>query len=349
MKLLVFPTDCSIDHELYTFLNKAGVSVVGASSSTGQTFWGKETEYLPYITDESFAGTLQHLLDTKGISHIYTAHAGVWGLLDRYISDKTITTDVSLCSEFPFDSEWKKFASHAEWGARAKCSLERFGGSCLLSEDELIALCKQYNDIPGQSDNVKLESLISIAPSVPEGDWVEIGCLYGRSSFALGFLARKFCQSALVCIDPWDAEKIPDQEGKAEILDQQGKQINYEQIFQIFRSSTALLENVSFIQGLSEEAISRYLKGDLDGPGLELTNSIAFLHIDGSHHFDEVTKDIELWEPRVCVGGWIAVDDYLWAFGDGPRRAGDNLLQTGRFDLAYVAGDTLYMRKAVCD
>lgn len=346
MKLLVFPTDCSIDHELYTFLTKAGVSVVGASSSKGQIFWGQETEYLPYITDESFSETLQRLIDAKGISHIYTAHAGVWGLLERYISNNTITKDIALCSEFPFDLEWKKFANHADWGAAAKSRLEKSAAGGLFRKDELIALCKQYNDIPGQSDNLKLESLINITPSVPDGDWVEIGCLYGRSSFALGFLAKKFCGSNLVCVDPWDAEKIPDQQGKAEILDQQGKQINYEQIFQMFRSSIGLLENVTYIQGLSEEAIGRYLMRDLDGPDLNLTHSIAFLHIDGSHHFDEVTKDIKLWEPHVRVGGWIAVDDYLWAFGDGPKRAGDNLLQTGRFDIAYVAGDTLYMRKA---
>ena len=345
MKLLVFPTDCSIDHELYTFLTKAGVSVIGASSSKGQIFWGQETEYLPYITDEGFSETLQRLIDAKGISHIYTAHAGVWGLLERYISDNTITTDVALCSEFPFDLEWKKFANHANWGMAAKSRLENSAAG-LFREDELIALCKQYNDIPGQSDNLKLESLINITPSVPDGDWVEIGCLYGRSSFALGFLANKCSGSSLVCVDPWDAEKIPDQQGKAEILDQQGKQINYEQIFQMFRSSIGLLENVTYIQGLSEEAIGRYLKSDVDGPDLNLTHSIAFLHIDGSHHFDEVTKDIKLWEPYVRVGGWIAVDDYLWAFGDGPKMAGDNLLKTGRFDIAYVAGDTLYMRKA---
>ena len=346
MKLLVFPTDCSIDHELYAFLTKAGVSVIGASSSKGQIFWGQETEYLPYITDEGFSETLQQLIEAKGISHIYTAHAGVWGLLEWYISDKTITADVSVCSEFPFDLEWKKFAHHANWGMAAKSRLENSAAGGLLREDELIALCKNYNDIPGQSDNLKLESLINITPAVPEGDWVEIGCLYGRSSFALGFLAKRFCGSNLVCVDPWDAEKIPDQQGKAEILDQQGKQINYEQIFQIFRSSIGLLENVTYIQGLSEEAIARYLMSDLDGPGLSLTHSIAFLHIDGSHHFDEVTKDIALWEPHVCVGGWIAVDDYLWAFGDGPKKAGDNLLRTGRFDEAFVSGDTLYMRKA---
>jgi hypothetical protein len=44
-------------------------------------------------------------------------------------------------------------------------------------------------------------------------------------------------------------------------------------------------------------------------------------------------------------GGWIVFDDYQWAFGDGPTRVGDELLETGHFDCAFAWSDSLFMRK----
>ncbi|MEW8469633.1 MAG: hypothetical protein AB2637_13960, partial [Candidatus Thiodiazotropha sp.] len=58
-----------------------------------------------------------------------------------------------------------------------------------------------------------------------------------------------------------------------------------------------------------------------------------------------VRQDLETWEPYVKPGGWVLLDDYHWAFGDGPKRAGDELLASGRFDHTFTLGDTLYLRK----
>lgn len=345
MKLLVFPTDCEANTELYVLLERLGIPVVGASSTKGQNFLGKHTFPLPYITDDGFLEKIKLLVCEHEITHFHTSHAGVWGVLKGLVESNELSQEVTLCSEFPFDAEWLRFEKYAFW-AKAFLRHQHLSGShCTLREDELAALCKQYNEIPGQCDNHKLESLISIAPKVPVGDWVEIGSLYGRSSFALGFLAQHFCQASLICVDPWDSVEVLGQKGKAEILDKQGAQIDYSKIFKIFQSSIGLLRNVSYIKALSKDGIKRYLKSDLDGSPVNIDKEIAFLHIDGNHHFDEVSKDIALWEPHVCVEGWVAIDDYLWAFGDGPKRAGDLLLASKRFDLAFVMGDTLYMRK----
>ena len=130
--------------------------------------------------------------------------------------------------------------------------------------------------------------------------------------------------------------------------------IDSDQIFRIFLSPIGILDNVSFFRKVSSDAIGDYeqLISQRDSrvaSNGKTSKSIAFLHIDGNHHFDEVSKDIALWEPHVCIGGWVAIDDYLWAFGDGPKRAGDLLLASKRFDLAFVMGDTLYMRKSQID
>ncbi len=343
MSLLVFPSD-NVDEDRFDLLKRTGLEIVPASSSSAQVFLGQATSFLPYVTDEAFIEAFIRLSVEKKISHFYTEHAGVWGVVESLLK-RFDHLQIKLVAAFPFESTWQAFEKYSLW-ADAVNNSELLLGGTRLDKDSLASLCQQYNQIPGQSDNVKLEVLVNLATSIPEGDWVEIGALYGRSSYALGVLAG-YNNSKLICIDPWDTLKVRPQKGKASILDSQSDLIDNTKIFNIFRSSIALLSNTSYIRNLSEDALLRYLASDFDGRAISINNSISFLHIDGNHHFDEVTKDIELWEPHVCVGGWIAVDDYLWAFGDGPKRAGDNLLRTGRFDMAFVAGDTLYMRKKV--
>jgi hypothetical protein len=42
-------------------------------------------------------------------------------------------------------------------------------------------------------------------------------------------------------------------------------------------------------------------------------------------------------------GGWLILDDYEWAHGDGPRRAGDELLDD-RMAKCFVAGGALFIK-----
>ncbi|MGI1671223.1 MAG: class I SAM-dependent methyltransferase [Neptuniibacter sp.] len=346
MKLLVFPADCESDFESFELVKRVGGEVVGASSVLHSSFLGEETVYLPYITDSSFLDSLEALLIQENISHIYTSHAGVWALISSNIQGEGRAFPVNLSSDFPFDVTWNRFQVAQKWARNVSGRMSVNEKNSSLSEAHLSGLFSQYHQIPGQSDAAKLEALVNLAPRVPSGDWVEIGSLYGRSSFALGWLANHFLGSPLICIDPWDSLRVKPQQNKAAVLDSQIKSIDSEKIFQIFKSAIALQPNITYLKALSEEGVERYLDSDFDGKRLDVSHQIAFLHIDGNHHFDEVTKDIALWEPYVCKGGWLAIDDYLWAFGDGPKKAGDNLLRTGRFDEAFVSGDTLYMRKA---
>ena len=44
-------------------------------------------------------------------------------------------------------------------------------------------------------------------------------------------------------------------------------------------------------------------KGDLD-----------FVYIDASHDYESVKRDIELWKPKICAGGFIGGHDYSFHF-----------------------------------
>ena len=78
---------------------------------------------------------------------------------------------------------------------------------------------------------------------------------------------------------------------------------------------------------------------------VSLTGAVSLLHVDANHRYDQVRRDVDAWEPLVMPGGWIVFDDYQWAFGDGPTRVGDELLETGHFDCAFAWSDSLFMRK----
>ena len=69
------------------------------------------------------------------------------------------------------------------------------------------------------------------------------------------------------------------------------------------------------------------------------------MHIDANHRYDHVRRDIEIWSPYLAAGGWLLLDDYVWAFGDGPQRVGDELLGSPLYDSAFVSGDTLFLRR----
>lgn len=353
--LLIFPVESEECFESSSLLRSLGIRVLGSSSILSSFSEVDEFVPLPFITADDFLSEFRKVIAENNVTHFYTSHAGVWGLINSYIDRPEFDLKLVMCSDFPFQKEWDRMSPAIKWARESSFLLDSSNVESMvtstLSEAELSSLYKFYFDIPGQSDTKKLEALVSIAPRVPKGDWVEIGSLYGRSSFALGWLANRYTQSSLFCVDPWDETLVKPQGGKASVLDSQIDDINSDQIFRIFLSSIGILDNVSFFRKISSDAIDDYQQFTAQRDSRlvfngSLSKSIAFLHIDGNHHFDEVSKDIALWEPHVCIGGWIAIDDYLWAFGDGPKKAGDQLLASNRFDLSFVIGDTLYMRKS---
>ena len=60
-------------------------------------------------------------------------------------------------------------------------------------------------------------------------------------------------------------------------------------------------------------------------------NYFDWIYIDGSHEYEFVKKDLELYYPKVKVGGFITGDDYMegpWSKGGGVKRAVDEFIAT---------------------
>ncbi|MEW8505073.1 MAG: class I SAM-dependent methyltransferase [Candidatus Thiodiazotropha sp.] len=359
--LLVFPVDMDAADRFLSVAAALGIRIIGASSVEDPP--AKEALetliHLPYISDSGFLDTLKTRLEEYQVTHVYTPHPGVWTLLNELLQEQSPDFRFTLCQPSPYQSIWQDAEAGYSW---AETILTDPFPQRLLSTDgnlkpaltpgEYAGLYKQFFQIPGQCDLQKLTAFVHLARCLPEGDLLEIGSLAGRSAFALAWLAERYGLGSLVSVDPWSNRAIEDQGPAAEILNRDMAGIGFERIFQVYISNISILANAAYIRDISVKAIDAYMRaaaeGVLESPWLgsvTVTGKISLLHVDGNHEYNHVCQDLETWEPSVMPGGWVLLDDYRWAFGDGPKRAGDELLASGRYDHSFTLGDTLYLRK----
>lgn len=61
-----------------------------------------------------------------------------------------------------------------------------------------------------------------------------------------------------------------------------------------------------YLRGYSDRVVGDIPDGTLD-----------FVYIDGNHYYDGVMSDLENYVPKVKVGGYVILDDWLWRDDDG--------------------------------
>ncbi|MET0065284.1 MAG: class I SAM-dependent methyltransferase [Candidatus Thiodiazotropha sp.] len=363
MKLLIFPIDIDAGQRLAAEVRALGIPLVGASSiprTRPDPLLG-EIRRLPFVTEAPFAEQFRRLIEGEHITHVYTHHQGVWTQLRSLQQDNPDRYSFTLVQPDPYTRDWLTIADSLEWAERLL--RERFTDSLSdiaaevpappLKRNMLAGLHQQFLRIPGQCDLSKLHILIHIAPLLPRGDLVEIGSLYGRSAFAMSWLGAHYRIGNHLSIDPWSAGKLDLQDQESELINRDVGRIDFDKIFQGFLCHLALQSNLGYVRETSEIGHRIYLEaitaGFIETPEfgrIAIQGKIALLHIDANHGYRHVVQDIALWEPHVTAGGWVLLDDYVWSFGAGVKRAADELLARGGFDRAFVLGDTLVLRKS---
>jgi hypothetical protein len=361
--ILVFPPprdQFSIDLQLLYSLR---IRTLVASSPAGSGANQSELDFidLPFITDTHFAERLNNLINKEQITHIFSDNEGVWHHLNDLKTTDNRFASLNVLDKSPFQRNWARFRESFLWGSTLSNNhplisnaIER-KSSRKLTSSESASLHYYYGLIPGQSDFLKLQALIEIFPDLPKGDIVEIGSLYGRSGFALARLSEIYGNGIVFCIDPWNIDQIKPQGPGAEILEKQlcgMSPTDTDHIYNVFLTATSILDNITHIRNVSENAIAEYAQAATSGyyqsssgkryPAL---GQISLLHIDGNHRYEHVMQDVELWSLRLSEGGFLILDDYIWNYGDGPRRVGDSLISSGLYSESFVLGDSLYLRK----
>ena len=353
--VLVFPVDMPQSVAFAHTARQLGFKVVAASSepTDPSRYPDFAFAHLPYVTDPGFDHALSDLLLTLQIQTVFAPHPAIWLHLHSLCNNDHFPADFRVCNESPFDMDWQSYGEAYRWAEASASARPLFPvtSSPALPRASYAGLYRLYNLIPGQSDNTKLFALTQIARHVVPGDVVEIGSLYGKSAFALAWLAKFHAIGSVICVDPWEPVSSSNQGEQAKMINAAVAGLDWQRAFLGFSASLAMFDHVNYLREPSESAAATYRRavaaGNICSEEFGCTpvqGNIAILHIDGNHKYEVVKRDLEKWLPFVQDGGWVLLDDYVWAFGDGPKRAGDELLAQRAVKTAFVAADTLFVQ-----
>ncbi|BAH73800.1 class I SAM-dependent methyltransferase [Solidesulfovibrio magneticus] len=163
-------------------------------------------------------------------------------------------------------------------------------------------------NIPGQINEFQLRAIEAVATLVPEnGVVVEIGSLFGRSSYAWG--ASVLPSVTVHCIDPWKGNS-----GATPLQDRWGITYSIEQ----FREYTKRLQNIVPHQGYSPRDFSTW---DQD---------IDLFYEDSVHRNPTFSKNLHFWLSHLKSTGIACGDDYRPRFPDIVNGVGALAEQLGR-------------------
>ncbi len=352
---LIFPAGMPRSLEYLEKCKREGQSVIGSSSLAYDVSREKYPAwtYLPYITDPEFNNSLKNVIEEFDIGGIYTPNPVAWSYLNRVL--KNINADILLVNEWPVTDElsgYRAATSHARQMFDQPLSLaSSLPAKASISQLEIATLFRHGNVIPGMCDDEKISALCEIARYSTKGDVVEIGSWWGKSAFILARLSRCYGIGKTLCVDPWSSEHAV-QNDEGGLVDSCIPNYDCEEALRVFEMNLLpySANDINYLRMPSTAGAKHYGKyknattesfGSTDYSG-----KIAILHIDGNHSYEAAKADIETWSSYVVPGGWIVIDDYVWPYGNGPKRVGDEYLaeNLSRISAAFVMGTALFLQ-----
>ncbi len=330
-----------------------GVSLVLASSVPQQLdgATGDRLHRLPSIHEADFEHRFLELVARFRVTRIHSPVASVFAQVKRVIEARGLR--IALVGGSP---QLEAIASHKALAARARRLLAHARAVSDAVEPRhlgrLHALLFLTRQIYGETNQDKLSAMFAAMASTVPGDVVEIGALAGRSAVALGYLANLFRVGPVLAIDPWSSGSML-QRDSPELIQGLTDLWSLDDVFALFLSNLALVPagTANYLRATSIDAEPRYRPGlTVETPEFGRTSyagEISLLHIDGNHDLAAVLADCRLWVPRIAAGGWLILDDYVWAHGAGPHLVGDALVeryQATAIAQSFVCGKALFIR-----
>jgi hypothetical protein len=355
MKILILP---STTYEALIFaqeLKKQGHYVIGAanieSEFTNENYFD-ELIYLPHITDDTFFIEFESALLSKNITHFWTSVDSIYAFTQqrlKYLSIELLCCDPMERPPLPVKVISKEVELRAPYYENIVNTLKSTEN--LMPQEQVNSLIFNALSLPGQSYLDKLLTIVYIFSTVPKGDIIEIGSLWGRSAMLFSSLANQYNKGHVLCVDPWPSKGLT--QGAHKALDDCSENSDMSDCFNYFvaKLSSLFSNRLNYIRQLSDDAINNYknLSGELttkEFGSVKYDQQIALLHIDGNHGFKAIKSDVEKWCPLVVKGGWIIFDDYNWTWGDGPKVVVDLYLVEKKSDieLAFFCGGAMFVK-----
>lgn len=353
--ILIFPGGMPRSLEYLQKCLRDGQAVIGASSLDYDVSQEQYTAWLhlPYVTQPGFDDALKQAISDFDIGGIYSPNPVIWDHLNRAL--KEIAPGITLVNESPVSVElsgYRTARNHARDLLDKSLPLAaNLAAKPSIPEIDLASLFRHADLIPGMCDHEKFCVLCEIARRAPCGDIVEIGSWWGKSAFILARLAHCYEIGNLLCVDPWANEHLVQNDGNS-MVDRVSAQVDAEEALIVFEMNLLPYnaKHINYLRMPSTDGAKHYREHrSATTTSFGTTNycgHIAILHIDGNHNYAAVKADILAWSGFVVNSGWIIVDDYIWPYGDGPQRAGDEFLTDNQasIDVAFVMGSALFIQ-----
>lgn len=349
---LVFPAVNQMAVEYLRAARYRGEPVVCAASMASDEIGAEfgALHRIPSIYDDDFVQCFLALVKEQSIGRLFCPVASVHDFMRRFIASYRL--DIELIGQSPIRQQVEQ---HRQLMNRAKRLLPLVElcaeNASSLSLLEVAGVLRQASLIYGESNDDKLAAIMGIFAGAPKGDVVEIGSLMGRSAFVLLYLAWRYRIGPVLTIDPWQQDAAIQRDSPNEfqtLVDEWDFDVLSEGF--IVNMIPFCANDHAHIRQASENAFKVYGKGETIlssmGERVDYSGKIAVIHIDGNHDYDCVKKDCELWLDRMLPESWLILDDYIWAHGDGPYRAGNELLrdQPDRIERVFVCGKALFVK-----
>lgn len=354
MTILVFPSAVGAAVTFAVEARQWGRPTVGASSleqdpnASCFDVW----ERLPFIGESGFLDALAALVERHGITTLFTPHAPTFHLLEQTLPDRL--PGLTLWGSGPFERQMDRVRAALAEGEAAVAAASVWGQRpCPLPASVLGGLLSTAETIHGECAREKMLAICGVVPGAPKGDVVEIGALFGKSSYVLNRVAAWCGIGATLCVDPWDLGLSVQTDAPSHIQQASGGW-DWEVVHQGFlvAMSGCVAPPFNYLRLTSAEAAALYV-GEREVRSAEFgtmqtTGSIAVLHLDGNHDEAAVAQDFALWGRHVLPGGWIIFDDYHWPHGEGPKRVADRALADygTRAQRHFVAGGAMFIQLA---
>jgi hypothetical protein len=340
MNILIFPFNESHDFVLETLLVGLGVRVYKASSVRHLS---EDVEYLPPVTQDHFIDDFTEFCKERNIDTIYSTHNIVFQFIVQNFSDKKIR----VFGYSPHDFQSLVFMNISAVSEESEIMIKRygFGNNDKLDRKFLIHLICKFNSVYGECSIEKFSALIAVIYDVihENGDWVELGVLYGKSFIAPALINAIRPEGKVFAIDSWNSGQAR-QVSDFGLVSESSNNLDFNIVYSTFRmhfESTVLSNRTIIINKESELAFHDYTK--------ESNNLITYLHIDANHDIEKVRTDFDNWSTRLAKNAWVIFDDYKWAYGSGPRVIADEILTLYGYNVkhAFFCGGALFIKLEV--